>query len=153
MRSHPAAPPAAPRALRPRTATGRLLPLILSSLFLFSSPSSAQLHQGQKLVEATLLTDTTAIVTGQPFRLGLLLRMAPGWHTYWENPGDSGLPTTFDPQLPDGFTTGPIIWPLPQRIIEPGDIQVYAYKGEVLLVRSVTTPAAVDAAEINLLAK
>ena len=153
MRSHPATRPAAPRALRPRTATGRLLPLILSSLFLFSSPSSAQLHQGQKLVEATLLTDTTAIVPGQPFRLGLLLRMAPGWHTYWENPGDSGLPTTFDPQLPDGFTTGPIIWPLPQRIIEPGDIQVYAYQGEVLLVRTITPPATLAAPEITISAK
>jgi len=102
------------------------------------------------LVEATLWADTTAIVPGQTFRLGLLLRMAPGWHTYWENPGDSGLATEFEPQLPPGFTVGPTGWPLPKRIIEPGDIQVYAYKGEVLLVRSITTPAAVDAAEISI---
>ncbi len=102
------------------------------------------------MVEATLLADTTAIVPGQTFRLGLLLRMAPGWHTYWENPGDSGLATEFELQLPPSFTAGPTGWPLPKRIIEPGDIQVYAYKGEVLLVRSITTPAAVDAAEISI---
>jgi thiol:disulfide interchange protein len=157
MRSHPATRPAAPRALRPRTATG--LRILLSTLCLLAltlaliSPASAQLYQGRKLVEATLLADTTAIVPGQAFRLGLHLRMASGWHTYWENPGDSGLPTTFDPQLPDDFTSGPIIWPLPKRIIEPGDIQVYAYKGEVLLVRTITPPAGIDAPEIAIPAK
>lgn len=131
----------------------RTLLLLLSSFFFLASPSSAQLHQGQKLVEASLLADTTAIVPGQPFRLGLLLRMAPGWHTYWENPGDSGLATTFDPQVPEGFQAGPIVWPLPKRIVEPGDIQVYAYKDEVLLVRTVTPPAAITAPDANITAK
>jgi thiol:disulfide interchange protein/DsbC/DsbD-like thiol-disulfide interchange protein len=132
----------------------RLALLILpSAFFLLTSFSSAQLHQGQKLVEASLLADTTAIVPGQPFRLGLLLGMAHGWHTYWENPGDSGLPTTFDPQLPEGFTTGPVTWPLPKRLVEPGDIKVYAYKGEVLLVRTITPPAAIDAPGITIPAK
>ena len=131
----------------------RPLAILLSAFFLLTSLSSAQLYQGQTLVEATLVADTTAIVPGQTFRLGLLLRMAPGWHTYWENPGDSGLATKFEPQLPPGFSAGPLAWPLPRRIIEPGDIQVYAYKGEVLLVRTITTPAAIDTAEINLLAK
>ena len=128
--------------------------LLLTSYFiLLTSPSPAQLHQGQKLVEASLLADTTALVPGQPFRLGLLLRMAPGWHTYWENPGDSGLATTFDPQLPAGFTASDITWPLPKRLVEPGDIQVYAYKNEVLLVRTITPPASIDAPEITIPAK
>ena len=111
------------------------------------------MHGGQKLVEASLLADTTAIVPGKPFRLGLLLRMAPGWHTYWENPGDSGLATTFDPQLPEGFPAGPIAWPLPKRLVEPGDIQVYAYKGEVLLVRTITPPTTITAPDVTITAK
>jgi len=129
----------------------RTLHIFAVCLLPFSS--LAQVHQGQTLVEASLLADTTAVVPGQPFRLGLLLRMAPGWHTYWENPGDSGLATKFDPQLPDGFTAGNIEWPLPRRLVEPGDIQVYAYKNEVLLVRTITPPAAIDAAEIVIPAK
>jgi thiol:disulfide interchange protein DsbD len=137
--------------MRTRTATG-LLALTLSLLFL-TSPLPAQLYQGQKLVEASLVADTPAIVPGQPFRLGLLLRMAPGWHTYWENPGDSGLATTFDPNLPEGFTSSEITWPLPKRLVEPGDIQVYAYKGEVLLIRTVTPPATISAPEITIGAK
>ena len=132
----------------------RAVSLVSAILLLAAAaPSPAQLHQGRKLVEASLLADTTAIVPGQPFRLGLHLRMAPGWHTYWENPGDSGLATTFDPQLPEGLTAGPITWPLPKRLVEPGDIQVYAYKGEVLLVRTITPADAIDAAEITIPAK
>lgn len=122
-------------------------------LVLLASALPAQVQQGKMLVEAELIADTTAIVPGKPFRLGLHLRMAPGWHTYWENPGDSGLATTFDIQLPDGFTSGPVVWPLPQRLVEPGDIQVYAYKGEVLLVRSITPPATITASDITLAAK
>jgi thiol:disulfide interchange protein len=131
----------------------RALFLLLSFFLLLTPPLTAQIHQGRKLVEASLLADTRAIVPGQPFRLGLLLRMAPGWHTYWDNPGDSGLATTFDPQLPAGFSASDIIWPLPRRLVEPGDIQVYAYKGEVLLVRTITPPTAIEGAEITIPAR
>ena len=111
-------------------------------LFLFLAGSlSAQVYQGEKLVEASLLAETTAIIPGQPFRLGLHLRMAPGWHTYWKNAGDAGLPTTLDLELPAGFETTSMAWPLPHRIIEPGDIEVYAYKDETLLFVTITPPA------------
>lgn len=116
-----------------------LLPLLCAGL------ACAQVVDGKKLVEASLVADTTAVVRGQPFRVGLHLRMAPGWHTYWQNPGDAGLATTFDLELPEGFTAGPIEWPLPKRIVEPGDLQVYAYKGDVLLVRTITPPMAMRA--------
>lgn len=98
------------------------------------------MYKGRELVQATMVADTTAIVPGQPFQVGVLLKMAPGWHTYWENPGDAGLPTSISWSLPEGFGTGPIQWPLPQRVIEPGDIVVYAYKDEVLLLTTVVPP-------------
>ena len=41
---------------------------------------------------ATLVSDTDAVAPGKPFRVGLRLRLAPGWHTYWQNPGDAGVP-------------------------------------------------------------
>ena len=43
----------------------------------------------------TLVSETDAIQPGQPFRIGLNLRMADGWHTYWKNPGDAGAPPEF----------------------------------------------------------
>ena len=83
---------------------------------------------------ATLVTDTDAIQPGKPFRVGLRLRMADGWHTYWKNPGDAGVP----PDLTiEGGTQSPIDWPTPRRVAE-GPVMTYAYTGEVLLPVTVT---------------
>ena len=79
--------------------------------------------------------------------------MAPGWHTYWQNPGDAGLATSVEWDLPAGFHAGDFAWPVPRRIIEPGDIEVFAYKGETLPVATITPPDKLDAGEITLRAK
>ena len=109
--------------------------------------------QNKDLVAASLVADTSVIVPGQPFQVGLRLRMAPGWHTYWQNPGDAGLSTTINWELPEGFTAGTIQWPVPLRIIEPGDIHAFGYKGETLLLVTITPPAQIDAREITLRAR
>ncbi len=54
---------------------------------------SGQSYQGRELVKAALVADTSAVAPGKSFTVGLLLRMAPGWHTYWKFSGDAGLPT------------------------------------------------------------
>ena len=94
----------------------------------------AQKFGGRQLVEARLLADTTAVVPGQPFTAGLFLKMAPGWHTYWQFPGDAGIPTELKWDLAPGWKTGPIQWPIPLKLSEPGDIQIYGYHDEVLLM-------------------
>ena len=90
-----------------------------------------------KRVTATLVSDTDAVAPGRPFRLALRLRMAPGWHTYWQNPGDGGQPPELTLELPPGAVAAPIEWPAPQRLAE-GPIMTYAYTGEVLLPLTVT---------------
>lgn len=72
------------------------------------------------------------IAPGQEVRLGLLLRHQPGWHTYWKNAGDSGLPTQLSWMLPAGLKAGEIDWPVPQQI-RVGDLLNYGYEGSVLL--------------------
>ncbi len=52
-----------------------------------------QTYEGKELVKAELVADTSAIAPGKKFTAGLLLRMAPGWHTYWKFSGDAGIPT------------------------------------------------------------
>ena len=101
----------------------------------------AQERDGKRLVEATLIADTEAVVAGKAFEVGVLLEMAAGWHTYWEYSGDAGLPTRIEWELPEGFVAGPIKWPAPEAKLEPGDIQTYAYSGRVLLMASITPPA------------
>ena len=83
-------------------------------------PGLAQTYQGKQLVKAELLADTTAIVPGKSFTVGLLLRMAPGWHTYWKFSGDAGLPTEQKWKLPPGWKVGDIQLPIPLKTIDPG---------------------------------
>jgi len=114
------------------------------SLFAFASQSPAQVYQGKELVKAELLADTSAIVPGKPFTIGLLLRMAPHWHTYWAFSGDAGLPTELKWKLPSGWKVGEIQWPIPLKTIDPGDIETYGYENEVLLMQEITPPQKLD---------
>lgn len=72
------------------------------------------------------------LAAGQQAWLGLSLTHQPDWHTYWKNPGDSGLATELRWQLPPGVDVGEIAWPVPERI-RIGPLANYGYEGEVLL--------------------
>jgi thiol:disulfide interchange protein DsbD len=135
--------------LVPRVATC----LIAWSVLAFASQSFAQVYQGKELVKAELLADTNAIVPGKPFTVGLLLRMAPGWHTYWAFSGDAGLPTELKWKLPPGWKTGEIQWPIPLKTIDPGDIETYGYENEVLLMQEITPPQKIDDPSVKLSAE
>ena len=124
-----------------------ILPLLIAAA------AQAQVYEGKTLVTASLVPHATAIVPGKPFEVGVLLEMAPGWHTYWEYPGDAGLPASIAWTLPDGFVAGPIQWPLPHRVVEPGDIEVYAYKDKVLLITAIVPPADIAQKSVLLRAK
>ncbi|MEO8754700.1 MAG: protein-disulfide reductase DsbD domain-containing protein, partial [Casimicrobiaceae bacterium] len=87
-------------------------------------------------VEAELVSERTAFVPGKPLTVALRLKMAPGWHTYWQNPGDSGLPTTLAWTLPPGATADPILWPAPHAL-PAGPLVNYGYEGEVLLLADI----------------
>ncbi len=76
------------------------------------------------------------IAKGKPLWLGLHLRHAPGWHTYWKNPGQTGAPTTVQWQLPQGWVAGETGWPVPVKIPVAGLIN-YGYDGDVLLAAPV----------------
>jgi DsbC/DsbD-like thiol-disulfide interchange protein/cytochrome c biogenesis protein CcdA len=89
----------------------------------------------------SLVTDVDSVAAGKPFRVALLLRLAPGWHTYWRNPGDAGVPPDLQLTLSPGAKAGPIVWPVPRRVTE-GPLMTYAYTGDVLLPVTVTPPPA-----------
>ena len=86
---------------------------------------------------ATLITDTDHIAPNTAFRAALRLNLAPGWHTYWKNPGDGGVPAELTMALPDGATASDIAWPAPDRLTE-GPIATYAFTGELLLPVRIT---------------
>ena len=134
---------------------GAFVPRLTLTALLFAGACAAraQIYQGRELVQAKLLADVSAVVPGKPFTAGLLLHMVPNWHTYWKFPGDAGIPTEIKWNLPDGWKVGEIRWPIPLKLNEPGDIQIYGYHDEVLLLQEVTPPASLSSSTIQLAAE
>lgn len=91
-------------------------------------------------VEARLVADATAVRPGQTFTLGVELKMKPGWHVYWKNPGDAGLPVSTELSGPEGLRFGEIQWPVPIEFVQPGDVVGYGYDETVLFPITVTAP-------------
>ena len=123
----------------PRTA---VLAVALAAAALLGAAAAAAAAAPVKTphVEAELVSERTALVPGRTTTLALRLKMADGWHTYWRNPGDSGLPTTLAWKLPAGTTAGPIQWPAPEAL-PAGPLVNFGYEGEVLLLTDVAVAA------------
>jgi thiol:disulfide interchange protein DsbD len=96
-------------------------------------------------VAATAFLDAARVRPGDTFTLGVQLVMQPGWHVYWRNPGDAGLPVSIRIGEGGGFKTGEIAWPVPIRFMQPGDIVGYGYTDSVLLTVPVTAPVSMPA--------
>ncbi len=91
-------------------------------------------------VTAELVARAAGVAPGQSVQIGLRLQHIPHWHTYWRNPGDSGLPTTLTWTLPAGAQAGAIEWPAPRRI-PIGPLVNYGYEDDLLLPLRFTAPA------------
>jgi thiol:disulfide interchange protein len=96
------------------------------------------------LVKPVLYAESASVAPGGTLWTDLHLAIAPGWHIYWKNPGDSGLPTELDWALPAGFTAGAIEWPVPERF-SLGPIANYGYAGSADLLVPLTAPAGLAA--------
>jgi thiol:disulfide interchange protein DsbD len=102
-------------------------------------------------VTAQLVVEVTAVAPGQAFRAGVLFRIAKGWHLYWLNPGESGLPPQLLWQLPPGWTLQELPWPAPRRFAD-ADLVSYGHADELLLsVRLIAprVPAGAESAELR----
>lgn len=127
--------------------------VLLLSILALTMPVEGQVYQGKQLVAASLVADTNAIVPGKTFTAGLLLRIVPGWHTYWKFSGDAGLPVELKWQLPPGWKTGELQWPIPMKVKDPGEIDTYGYDNEVLLMQEITPPASLKDSNVKLSAE
>ena len=91
-------------------------------------------------IRVELITEKNALIPGQRAWLALRLTHDPHWHTYWINPGDSGLPTRLHWDLPPGFEAGEVAWPTPRRF-QVGGLYNFGYDGRVLLPVPIDVPA------------
>ncbi len=123
---------------------GRMRDYLLRLFALFSlclGSSFAQLPTSAVVTTPQVRAELVAhapqgVQAGQALTLGLLLSHQPGWHTYWLNPGDSGLATQLNWTLPQGLQAGNTVWPLPQ-MIPVADMVNHGFEGQVLLAAPV----------------
>lgn len=125
---------------------------LLSALILLAASPAWSESVRDKHVTAELVAENTSFQPGQPFWVGLRLVMDPHWHTYWRNAGDSGMGTTLDWELPEGFQAGPLLWPYPSAI-PSGPLVSYGYEDEVLLLTRITPPADGPGGDLRMKAK
>ena len=125
----------------------RHLPAILILLAALTGLPARAAH-----TEAELMLGADPVAPGATVLAGVQLKMEPGWHTYWKNPGAAGEVTDIKWQLPAGVTAGPIQWPLPQKL-PPADITTYGYEDEVTLLVPLTIDKSVSAGPLHLAAK
>ena len=91
-----------------------------------------------KVVQVELLANTTAVEPSRPFKLGVHFKIAPEWHIYWSNPGETGLDTKVElVDFKDGKATE-VVYPAPIKFISPGPLLSYGYSDETMLVIPVT---------------
>ena len=89
------------------------------------------------------------VSAGKPVWLGLQIAHQPEWHTYWKNPGDSGLPTMLEWKLPAGIDAGEIAWPTPKKI-PIGTLANYGYENTVLLPVPLTIAPGFNASQLDI---
>ena len=116
--------------------------LVLCGMLILATTVSLRAAQPdpKDLVQAKLLADVSQIKPGEPFTVGVLLKIKPKWHVYWKNPGDAGAPTRVQFKLPNGFSVGELNFPIPISFEQPGDVAGYGYEDEVMLTATVTPP-------------
>jgi thiol:disulfide interchange protein/DsbC/DsbD-like thiol-disulfide interchange protein len=111
--------------------------IALLALAVAPNAVAAPVEQPHILVE--LLSETETLQPGQDLSVALRLAPQPGWHVYWQNPGETGLPPKLTWSLPEGFAASELQWPHPDRIDTP-PYAAFGYKGVAFLPATITTP-------------
>jgi len=86
-----------------------------------------------------LVAEGTAPPGGE-VELAIHMRPQQGWHGYWQNPGDAGLPMTVNWQLPKGFEAGPLRYPVPTRLTVAG-LMNYVFEQDYAVLVRLKVPA------------
>jgi thiol:disulfide interchange protein DsbD len=91
-------------------------------------------------VQLHMISDVKAVQAGKPFKLGVELMMDPGWHTYYKQSGDAGMPTSIQWKLPPGFKAGELLWEKPFKFNDAGII-TYGYHSQTMIAAEITPPS------------
>ena len=124
---------------------GRLTQLII----VLFAVAPALLGAPPPQTSARLLLSHQAARPGETITAALEISSNPKWHTYWRNPGDAGMPTTINWELPTGITAGPVQWPVPHKT-SLLSLAAYTYEGTEYLLIPITIAPDAKAGTVEL---
>src|SRR4051812_22404206 len=75
--------------------------------------SSPWVKDGHSAVRLLAGSRSGAVLLG-----GIAIQLQPGWHTYWRNPGDSGVPPRIDFSKSENIEAVTILWPAPTKFAD-----------------------------------
>lgn len=93
----------------------------------------------QQHATATWLTATKSATNGEPIQTIIHMKVSDGWHTYWKNPGEGGIPMKIEAILPKGWTLGEMQYPAPKQFLT-GDLPSIGYEGEIIFPITIHPP-------------
>ena len=112
--------------------------LIIWAMLAVASPAFAQLPR-QNAIQPELVLESRAVPGGEA-ELAILMHTKPGWHGYWVNPGDAGLPMSVEWELPPGWSVGELRYPVPSRLLVAGIVN-YVYEKDYAVLTRLRVPA------------
>ena len=125
------------------------LTLMMITFFLSVTPADAQ--DLERYTHVSIIPERTSLDGVEQITIATQIKLAPHWHVYWENPGDSGLPVKIEWETPEGFSLGEIQWPTPDKISY--DILAnYGYYDDVVLLQTLNIPENLPKETISLTA-
>lgn len=113
--------------------------------FLLSIPlalHAGELRSGHASVE--WITSSKTTLGHEPLNTAIRIRVDEGWHIYWMQPGDVGMRTSVECQVPPGWKIDGPKFPTPRRFLT-GKLASFGYENAVLLPITLTPPSTCDA--------
>ena len=116
---------------------------ILLVFFLLSAwllPAAAATAQPASRVAVTLHAGSAEPAPGRTTMLALRFVPRPGWHGYWSNPGDSGLPPSVKWDVPEGVRVGALQHPAPE-VLRVAGMTSFVHGDQHVLLAPMQVPA------------
>lgn len=100
-------------------------------------------------VKARLISEQSSISSKQPFWVAIHFKIEDHWHTYWKNPGQTGMPISIEWDLPPGFSVAKAEWPYPHLFRQDGAVG-YGYEKDVYFLAQIIPPADYQEKDVTL---
>lgn len=134
----------------------KILQLVLLAIFVSAGSlcgvTGSSVRSGPVVTRLASSCDALTRGVAGEIWIGWVMSLQPGWHVYWQHPGDVGSPPLIDWVLPDGCSVSELLYPPPQKVSMSG-YRANGYKGEVVFLARLTIPPAVSGSDLKILAR